>query len=63
MNDIQRYPKPIRKNISKLCNILCVDDATAYAMILMTAALMDMHPSDSKVVETILNDCNVEVRA
>ena len=57
----ERYPLWYRKNIRILCDRLCVDEDTAYAMMLMTAALMDIYPEDEQVVEMILNDCNVEV--
>ena len=37
---------------------MCVE--TAYAMMLMTAALMDMNPDDDEVVHLILQDCGIE---
>lgn len=57
----ETYPKLVRRNISILCDRLCVDPETAYAMLLMTAALMDLNPEDGKVVEIILMDNNMEV--
>lgn len=33
----------------------------AYAQMLMTALLMDLHPEDEEVVHMILEDCGVEV--
>ena len=33
------------------------DEDTAYAMILLTATLMDMYPWDSEVVDIVLADC------
>lgn len=42
------------------------DEETAYAMILLTATLMDMYPWDSEVVDIVLADCkrakNVDLR-
>ena len=37
-----------------------VDIETAYAMILMTAAMMDLRPEDDEVVHIILQDCGIE---
>ena len=34
--------------------------AVAYAMMLMTATLMDLHPEDDEVVHLILQDCGIE---
>ena len=61
MNDISSYPVSSRKNIHKLSSMLSTDYQTAYAMMLLTAALMDLQPNDSKVVDMILTDCHVEV--
>lgn len=55
------YPKSCRKSIRILSDRLCSDAETVYQMMLMTAALMDLHPDDDQVVEMILIDCNVEV--
>lgn len=33
----------------------------AYAQMLMTALLMDLHPEDEEVVQIILEDCGMEV--
>jgi len=43
-----------------LMSRLCTDAQTAYAMILMTAALMDLSPDDDRVAETVLMDCGIE---
>ena len=63
MNDINNYPAASRRSITKLSSMLSTDYQTAYAMMLLTAALMDLHPNDSKVIDTILTDCHVEVEA
>lgn len=55
----ETYPKLIRRNISILCDRLCVDQETAYAMLLMTAALMDLHPEDKEVLRMVLQDCGL----
>ena len=36
-----------------------VSEETAYSMILMTAALMDLRPDDDQVVDMILEDCGI----
>ena len=59
MHDIKHYPKSCRKHISILCDRLCVDPDAAYAMMLMTAALMDLRPEDERVTEMILEDCGL----
>lgn len=54
------YPKPCRKSIRILNSEIGVSDETAYAMMLMTAALMDLNPEDDEVVHLILRDCGLE---
>ena len=61
MNDLSAFPSRCRKSIRKLMRFLCTDAETAYAMMLMTAVLMDLSTDDSEVVNTILTDCSVEV--
>ena len=63
MNEIDRFPARYRKNIKRLMDMLTTDAETAFAMMVMTATLMDLNPDDDEVVEMILTDCNVEVRA
>lgn len=53
------YPKPCRKNILRIMGSVGVSAETAYAMMLMTAALMDLHPEDDQVAEMILEDCGL----
>ena len=55
------YPRNCRKNIKRLVDLLGVSVETAYAMMLMTAMLMDLHPEDEEVLNIILQDCGVEV--
>ena len=55
------YPKACRKNILLLMNEIGTGPETAYAMLLMTAMLMDLRPEDDEVTEIILKDCGVEV--
>ena len=57
----ERHPLRYKKNIRILCDRLCIDADKAYAMMLMTAALMDLQPEDTQVVGMILEDCGVEV--
>ena len=61
MHEIDRFPAACRKNIRKLTAMLSTDCQTAYAMLLLTAALMDLKPDDPRVAETVLIDCRVEV--
>ena len=53
------YPRPCRANIHRIVDETGIDVETAYAMMLMTAALMDLHPWDDEVADMILEDCGV----
>ena len=55
------YPKKCRKSINTIVNEVGASVETAYAMMLMTAALMDLKPEDEEVIHIILEDCGVEV--
>ena len=59
--DLLIYPAMYRKSIRKLSDRICVSPETAFAMMLMTATLMDLHPEDDEVVHIILKDCGMEV--
>ena len=61
MNSTIMYPKRCRKNILLLMDEVGIGPETAYAMMLMTAMLMDLQPEDDEVVNIILKDCGVEV--
>lgn len=54
------YPKRYRKSIETLVENVGMSIETAYAMMLMTAALMDLQPDDEQVVHMILQDCGIE---
>ena len=54
------YPKNCRRSIRRLMNEIGTSVETAYAMMLMTATLMDLHPEDDEVVHLILQDCGIE---
>lgn len=54
------YPKRCRQSIRTLTNEIGVSVETAYAMMLMTATLMDLRPEDDQVVHIILQDCGIE---
>ena len=59
--DITRmYPKDCRKNIRRIVDEVGASVETAYAMMLMTAALMDLNPEDDEVAHIILQDCGIE---
>ncbi len=59
MNVLNCYPKNCRKQIKRLVSAVGMSVETAYAMMLMTAALMDLRPEDDQVVEIILEDCGI----
>ena len=59
MSTTTMYPKPCRKNISRITEATGASVETAYAMMLMTAMLMDLHPSDDSVADMILEDCGI----
>ena len=54
------YPRSCRKNIKRLVDLIGVSVETAYAMMLMTAMLMDLQPEDEQVADIILKDCGLE---
>jgi hypothetical protein len=54
------YPKKCRRSIKTIVNEVGASVETAYAMILMTALLMDLRPEDDEVVHMILRDCGIE---
>ena len=54
------YPKRCRKGIHIITEATGMDVETAYAMMLMTAALMDLDPGDYEVVQIVLEDCGLE---
>lgn len=55
------YPASCRKNIRTISGATGVSIETAYAMMLMTATLMDLRPEDEQVAEMIILDCGAEV--
>ena len=59
MENANIYPKPCRKNINRIVNAIGVSVETAYAMMLLTATLMDLHPEDTAVSDMILEDCGL----
>ena len=61
MFEIDEFPVGCRRNIRRLVGQLSTDCHTAYAMLLLTAALMDLRPEDPKVADMVLLDCRVEV--
>ena len=54
------YPKRCRENIRTIVNETGICVETAYAMMLMTATLMDLDPGDRQVAHLILQDCGIE---
>lgn len=63
MEDLLHYPARCRSSISALAKTLSINAETAYAMLLMTAALMDLDPGDDLTLRTVLADCDMEVPA
>ena len=59
MDQTIMYPKNCRKNINRIVSATGISVETAYAMMLLTAALMDLHPEDEQVVDMILEDCGI----
>ena len=53
------YPKSCRKNINRIVNAIGASVETTYAMMLMTAMLMDLRPEDDEVADMILEDCGI----
>lgn len=61
MTDIAlMYPKRCRKSIHRIMDEIGAGPETAYAMMLMTATLMDLRPEDDEVLHMILQDCGIE---
>ena len=59
MEELLSYPKICRKNIRRIESAVGASPETAYAMMLMTALLMDLHPEDEQVADIILEDCGL----
>lgn len=53
------YPAPCRPSIRRITSVIGVSVETAYAMMLMTATLMDLKPEDDDVVRMIFQDCGI----
>lgn len=60
MKDLDRFPRGCRKNIRRLMYMLSADADTVYAMMQMTALLMDLRVEDRRVVDAILMDCGMQ---
>lgn len=58
-DDTIMYPKECRKSLKVIKEKAGIDVETAYAMMLMTALLMDLHPEDEEVLAMVLQDCGV----
>lgn len=53
------YPKSCRESIYRITRKVGISPEIAYSMMLMTAALMDLHPEDDEVVQMIMHDCGI----
>ena len=60
MDSAIAYPARCRRSIRRIMNEIGTSPETAYAMMLMTATLMDLRPEDDLVVDTIMKDCGIE---
>lgn len=60
MEALLSYPKKCRENIKAIVNEVGTSPETAYAMMLMTALLMDLNPEDKEVLRIIFQDCGIE---
>lgn len=54
------YPKQCRKNIKRLSKLINQSTDIVYGMMLMTALLMDLNPTDEEVFDMILKDYGLE---
>ena len=52
-----------KMNIDRIMFATGMNRETAYSMLLMTAALMDLTPSDEEAADMVIKDCTAEVRA
>ena len=57
---VTMIPKKRRDAVRLIADETGMSTDTAHSMILMTAALMDLHPDDERVVQMILADCGIE---
>lgn len=56
MPTLADYPETCRQSIKVISDSLKTDYQTAYAMMLLEAALYDLYPSDNEVLNIILDD-------
>ena len=47
------------KSIRRIVNVTGIDEETVYAMLLMTASLMDLRPEDEKTADLVLQDIGI----
>ena len=60
MDETIMYPHCCWKSLRRIADEVGASIETAYAMMLMTATLMDLRPEDDEVVHIILQDCGIE---
>lgn len=53
------HPQECKKSVRRLMSATGMTTDTAYSMILMTAALMDLRTDDPQVVDIVLADCGI----
>lgn len=53
------FPRRYKKNVDRIVSAIGASPETAYAMILLTATLMDLRPDDDSIVDMILEDCGI----
>lgn len=59
MDTALMYPQVCRKNLKRLKAATGISEELIYAMMLTTAALMDLKPWDEEVVDMILEDTGI----
>jgi len=52
---LEDYPENCRPSIITVSDALKTDYETAYSMILLTACLYDLYPSETEVADRIIN--------
>ena len=60
MEKVNVYPRECRRSIRVITELTNAGPETAYAMLLMTALLMDMRPESGDVLRMVLEDCGIE---
>ena len=60
MDELMKFPKHCRTNLSLLMHFIPSSAETVYSMMKMTANSMDLEIDSNLVVYSILSDCGIE---